>query len=201
MAYYNEDQIYRYFDKAILNESRKRILELEKEIADIYNKEMKRTKEALIIKKELRSNSILRELRVEYQDQINKIGIGYDAKLIKERQTMTTSVFDSVMKKIDGFVKSLEYKKLMKEKLRKLCQYLDGEKVIIRIALHDKMLAAVIKESVTSPYVIEKTNEIKLGGFGAIIKGNNTEIDETIDSKISERKKWFLKNSKLFIKS
>ncbi len=200
MAYYNEDQLYRYFDKAISNESKKRIKDLETEIDYSYAKQMKKIKENLKIKKDLELNQALRTLKLEYHDKINKIGVGYDAKLIKEREKMTSLIFKEVIKELKAFVKSKEYQTKMKEKLVELNKYLGKNEVIIQIANHDTNLSQIIKESLKVAYKIEKTETINFGGFIACVKKKKIEIDETIDSKLAENKQWFFKNAKLFIK-
>ena len=200
MAYYNEDALYRYFDKAIKAEANKRISALRKEIDYLYAKEMKTITEELTLKKNLELNKSLREMQIDYQDQINKIGVGYDAKLIKERTFMTNIIFQEVLDKIQNFIKSDAYNHLMKEKLEAIHDFVINKKIIFKVAENDKRLVKVIQQTITSDYEIEKTTHIHLGGFEAFIVKDGVEIDETIDTKLKERKDWFFKNSKLFIR-
>jgi vacuolar-type H+-ATPase subunit E/Vma4 len=200
LAYYNEDALYRYFDKAIKTESDKRIQALRKEIDYLYAKEIKSVTEELTLKKNLELNKELREMQIDYQDQINKIGVGYDAKLIKERTFMTNIIFQEVLDKIQNFTLSKAYDDLMRKKLEEISDYLINKKVIFRIAEHDKRISKLIESTVTTPYEIETTTHIHLGGFEAFIVKDSVEIDETIDTRLKERKDWFYRNSKLFIR-
>lgn len=200
MAYYNEDALYRYFDKAIKTESDKRIQALRKEIDYLYAKELKSITEELLLKKNLELNKELRQIQIDYQDQINKIGVGYDAKLIKERTFMSNIIFQEVLDKIQAFTSTKAYDQLMQKKLEEINSYLKDKKVIFRISEHDKRIVKTIESTVTTPYEIEKTTHIHLGGFEAFIVKDNVEIDETIDTKMKERKDWFYRNSKLFIR-
>lgn len=201
MAYYNEDQLYRYFDKAIKQEAGKKIDQLRKEIDYIYAKEMKKVKEDLELKKNLQLNKDLRELQIEYQDQINQIGVGFDEKLINERTFMVNIIFQGVLVKLGDFIQTKDYDKLLKEKLEKINQFVKNKKVIFNISENDERITDVIKSVMTSSYEIKVSYEIHLGGFLAEIPSDKIEIDETIDTKLKERKAWFYKNSKLFIKS
>jgi len=201
LAIYNEDQLYRYFDKAIQRESKKRMEELSKEIDYLYAKEMKKISEDLTMKKDLQLNKALKELQLDYQDKITKIGIGYDAKLIKERTFMTNIVFHSVLDKIYKFITSKNYEILMKEKLEKLNDTLKSKKVIITISDRDSHLPTLIQETITGPYELVKSQELHLGGFEALIDIDGIIIDETIDTKLADQKEWFYNNSKLFIRN
>jgi len=200
MAYYNEDQLYRYFDKAIKRESEKKIEELHKEIDYLYAKEMKKITEELSIKKELELNRAKKELQMDYQDKLNKISVGYDEKLIKERTFMTNIVFHAVLDQIYQFITSKDYEKLMEEKLVKINDLAKSKHVIFTISDRDTHLPSLIKDHVTSSYEIIKSLNLHLGGFEAMIEKEGIVIDETIDSKFAEQKEWFYKNSKLFIR-
>ncbi len=200
MAFYNEDQLYRYFDKAIKRESEKRIEELHKEIDYLYAKEMKKITEDLSIKKEINLNQALRELQMDYQDKLNKISIGYDEKLIKERTFMTNIVFHAVLDRIYQFITSKEYEKSMKEKLEKIHDISKSKHVIFTISDRDTHLPKLIEDHIPSSHEIIKSPNIHLGGFEATIEKEGIVIDETIDSKLVDQKDWFYKNSKLFIR-
>ncbi len=200
MAFYNEDQLYRYFDKAIKRESEKRIEELHKEIDYLYAKEMKKITEDLSIKKEIDLNQALKELQMEYQDKLNKISVGYDEKLIKERTFMTNIVFHAVLDRIYQFITSKEYEKSMQEKLEKIRDISKSKHVIFTISDHDTHLPKLIEDHISTSHEIIKSPNIHLGGFEATIEKEGIVIDETIDSKLVEQKDWFYKNSKLFIR-
>jgi len=200
MPYYNEDQLYRYFDKAISRESKQKIEALQKEFDYIYAKEMKKITEDLTMKKNLELNKSLKELQLEYQDKINKIGVGYDEKLIKERTFMTNIVFHSVLDKIYQFITSKKYEDLMVEKLEKVNKIAKGKHVQFTISDRDTHLPGLIKDICKESNEVIKSAQLHLGGFEATIEKDGIVIDETIDSKLEEQKEWFYKNSKLFIR-
>ena len=200
MAYYNEDQLYRYFDKAIERESKQKIATLQKEFDYLYAKEIKKITEDLTMKKDLELNKSLKQLQLEYQDKINKIGVEYDEKLIKERTFMTNIVFQSVLDKIFAFITSKKYEKLMVEKLEQVEKISKGKRVVFTISDRDTHLPGLIKDSFNGLSEVVKSAQIHLGGFEAMIEKDGIVIDETIDSKLAEQKEWFYKNSKLFIR-
>jgi V/A-type H+/Na+-transporting ATPase subunit E len=201
LAYYNEDQLYRYFDKAIKQEANKKITQLRKEIDYLYAKEIKKVKEDLQMKKELQLNKDLRELQIEYQDQINQIGVGFDEKLIKERTFMVNIIYQSVLLKLGDFIQTKAYDDLMKDKVDKINTFVKNKKVVFNISENDQRISKVIKENMSSSFEIQVSHDIHLGGFLAEIPSDKIEVDETIDTKLKDRKAWFFKNSKLFIRN
>jgi vacuolar-type H+-ATPase subunit E/Vma4 len=200
LAYYNEDQLYRYFDKAIKKEAGKKIDQLRKEIDYLYAKELKKIKEELILKKNLELNKALRELQVEYQDQINQIGVGFDEKLIKERTFMVNFIYQSVLLKLGDFIQTKDYDQLMAKKVEDINQFVKNKKVIFNVSPNDERISKVIEKTMTSSYEIKVSQHIHLGGFLAEIPSDKIEVDETLDTRFNERKAWFYKNSKLFIR-
>ena len=200
LAYYNDDQLYRYFDKAIKKEAGKKIDQLRKEIDYLYAKEMKKIKEELLLKKNLEQSKALRELQVEYQDQINQIGVGFDEKLIKERTFMVNFIYQSVLIKLGDFIQTKDYDQLMIKKIEDINQFVKNKKVIFNISVNDERISKVIEKTMTSSYEIKVSQHIHLGGFLAEVPSDKVEIDETLDTKFNERKAWFYKNSKLFIR-
>ena len=201
MTYYNEDQLYRYFEKAIQAQADKKIDQLRKEIDYVYAKEMKKIKDDLVMKKELELNKELRDLRITYQDQINKIGVGFDEKLIKERTFMINIIFQSVLLELGDFIQTKAYDEMMAKRLSEINKYVSNKKVIYQNSKNDNRISDIIEKTVTSAYEIKTSHEIKIGGFIAEITADKVEIDETLDKRLKERKAWFFKNSKLFIRT
>jgi len=200
VAYYNEDQLKRYFEKAIQRESDKQVEKLRKEINGIYSREIKKVKEDLAIKKQVQLSKAIRDVQVDYQDKINKIGVGYDEKLIKKRTEMTNYVFNHVEKKLVDFILKPEYEELMVSKTKELKTSIGDKKVSFKIGLEDIKLEKIIQKEFGLKSTIERTEDIHLGGFQALLFDDEIEIDETIDTKLNERKQWFYMNSKLFIR-
>jgi vacuolar-type H+-ATPase subunit E/Vma4 len=197
MAYYNEDQLKRYFENAIKRESEIRIEKLRKEIDYLYSKEMSKVNAEQDLKNKLETSKALRELQIEHQDKINQIGIGYDEQLIKERQVMVNNVFEAVYKKLVLYRQSKDYQKSMSNKYEDILKYAKGLPITIEIGKEDGLLEEVLKKRNQE---FSYNEFIHFGGFVATIDDLNVSIDHTIDQKLEERKKWFYENARLFIK-
>lgn len=197
MAYYNEDQLKRYFEEAILEESEKRKDKLRKEIDYLYTKEMGKINAELDLKKKLELSKAMRDLQIEYQDRINKIGIGYDEQLIKERKVMVNNVFEAVYKKLHAYRQTDAYLVKMAEKMASSKAYAKDMHLRFEIGTEDLALQAFFKKQ---NQAFTLSEDIHYGGFRAIIEERSIAMDETLDNKLNERKKWFYENAKLFIK-
>ena len=199
MAYYNEDELYRYFEKSIKEQANLRMSDLRREIDYAYAKAMKRLKEDLAMQQNLDYSRGLRELRVQYQNQINQIGVDYDEQLIKKRLEMSDHVFKGVIKKLEAFVKSKKYASYIEAKIIDTLKQVDKTDYVFKVSPNDKQIEKVIKE-LDKSYKIEKDQEIIYGGFMLYLPKQRVEINETLDLKIDDQKDWFYKHSKLFIR-
>ena len=201
MAYYNEDHLRRYFEKAIKRESESQIHKLQKEIDYIYSREIKKIMEQIDIKRQVQLAKELKEVQINYQEEHNQIGTGYDEKLILKRSEMTSSVFQAVEEKIITFVQSDAYDVWFKKRLENYEKKVNGYHVILHISIHDIVAEKLIKTIYKDiSYEIEHDKGIQLGGFILTISNMNIEIDETLDARLREQKEWFLNHSKLFIR-
>lgn len=200
MAYYNEDQLYRLFDKAINAQANERIEKLKNDIGFAYAKQMKKVRADITLNANLALNKGLRELSIEYQDSINKIGVGYDETLIKKRQEMTDYVFDGVYKKLDAFMNSSQYETLIEIKIQDVKKVIEQDGCIFKVAKHDQKIKSIIASLVTHKHQIDIDPNIRFGGFIVCIPNQNLEINQTIDMTLESQKKWFYKHSKLFIR-
>ncbi|MGE4321273.1 MAG: hypothetical protein AB7E61_07485 [Acholeplasmataceae bacterium] len=199
MAYYNDDELYRYFEKSIKEQSELRLSDLRREIDYQYQRAMKRLKEDLSLQQTVDYNRGLREIRVGYQNQINQIGVNYDEELIKKRLEMSDHVFQGVISKIKAFIKTKAYETYIKEKIEDTLNNVQKTSYIFKIAPKDQVIKKII-QALDSTYQIEEDESITYGGFILYLPKQRVEINETLDQKIDEQKDWFYKHSKLFIR-
>ncbi|MCF7932730.1 MAG: hypothetical protein K9K93_06135 [Acholeplasmataceae bacterium] len=201
MGYYNEDELYRYFDKAIRKASEKQLKALQDEIDYIYQREIKRIKEDIQIKKQLETAKRMRELRIKYQEAINQIGVGYDAKLINERLEMSKAVFDAVSKKVLDFVASKQYTDYLEARIKTLKGLFKDEDVIFYVKEGDQVAKDFLTALPCGTCTIKETNTIHFGGFEMHVPARRRTVDLTLDAAFEDQKTWFYHHSKLFIRT
>lgn len=201
MAYYNEDQLRRYFEKAIKRESDEQIRKLQKEIDYLYNREIKKIMDEIEIKRQVQMAKELKEVQINYQEELNQIGTEYDEQLILKRSEMTASVFQAIENKLSQFVASSAYHDWFKKRLDHYEKKINGYQVTVHIALNDIVAKKIIETSYKNiSYQIEHDKSILFGGFILTISDKKIEIDETLGTRLNEQKEWFLNHSKLFIR-
>ena len=200
MGYFNEDQLQKYFQKAIDAKANEKIAQLRAEIDKLYDRGIKKVKEDVQIKKQLEVSKALKDVQVEYQDKINSIGFRYDESLISERKKMTDYIFDEVTKELNDFIKTKKYEDLMSKKIQKIVDKHEKDPIRFLIKTNDNVLADLLVKKYKNVYPFDYSNKIKLGGFVATISTQKIEYDETIDSKLEDRRIWFYQNSNLFIR-
>lgn len=201
MAYYNEDQLRRYFEKAIQKESETQIKKLEKEIDYLYHREVKKVSDDINIKKQVQMAKELKDVQIEYQEELNQIGLGYNERLIQERNAMAGEIFKQIETKIKAFVLSKAYASWVKGRIADNLASINGYEVSFSCAEGDQVVLALLKESIPAKQLsITESKSIAFGGFVLSIKEKHMEIDETLDAKYHEQKEWFLSHSKLFIR-
>ncbi|HKL60891.1 MAG TPA: hypothetical protein VJY66_00765, partial [Acholeplasma sp.] len=66
MGYFNEDQLQKYFQKAIDAKANEKIAQLRAEIDKLYDRGIKKVKEDVQIKKQLEVSKALKDVQVEY---------------------------------------------------------------------------------------------------------------------------------------
>jgi len=201
MAYYNEDQLRRYFEKAIKRESEEQIRKLQKEVDYLYNREIKKIMEDIEIKRQVQMAKELKEVQINYQEELNQIGSGYDEKLIMKRHEMTALVFKEIETKLIAFAKTSGYKDWLNKRLENYTSKINGYHVIIHVSDQDQIAEKMINDMYKSlSFEIEKDKKIRFGGFILTIADKKIEVDETLDARLEEQKEWFLNHSKLFIR-
>lgn len=201
MAYYNEDQLRRYFEKAIKRESEDQIHKLQKEIDYLYNREIKKITEEIDVKRQVQMAKELKEVQINYQEELNRIGSGYDEKLILKRQEMAHAIFESVEKKLRTYIKHADYEAWLISRLNQYNHYLKKETFKLAISANDEIAEKRIKEVLHDySFKIEKQKDIQFGGFILTLPDKKIEVDETLDARLNEQKEWFLNHSKLFIR-
>ena len=192
MEYYNEDQLYKYFKETIKTESTKKMDRIRKEIDSIKERELNRID--LEVKRQIdwTIGQELVDIKKEHQTKLNQITIENDVKLMAHRTGLLKSIFDTVKKKLDDFVKSSKYDKYILDRIDKIrCNsFIIGNS-------DQKALDIILK--INKNAKIAKSKDIKIGGFIAVL-GDGKEIDETFDSKLHDKIDDFITESRLFIK-
>lgn len=201
MAYYNDDQLLKYFENAMKNAANKQIKALQDEIKKIYTKEITKVMDSLNIKHGLEKSRALREVNTHYQEKINHIGLTYDKELIDERQKLTHTIFSEVTSKLKSYIKTKDYSIKMLEKISKTKALHPKSPMTLYIGLDDEPLFKALQSKLEIYDQLLTHPDIKLGGFIALFKDQKIEYDHSFDTTLKEQMLWFSQEAKLFVRS
>ena len=199
MAYYNNDQLLKYFEKNMQGVAIKQIESLQLEIQKLYQKEMMKVTEDLHIKHTLEKNRLLKTLNVAHQEKINHLGIEYDETLMTLRQNMVAEIFETVTKQLLEYVQSDSYISAMKHKFLQYSKIYDLKQLTVHIKGSDQQLGHFFQSEYPKLKVFTHPN-IAIGGFLLTIDDASVEFDHTYDALLKSQKEMFLETSKLFVR-
>lgn len=200
MAYYNNDQLLKYFEKNMKHVADQNIETLKLEIKKLYQKEMSKIQEALTIKHELEKNRELKSLTISHQEKINHLGVEYDETLMNLRKNMVADIFETITKRIKSFMTTQAYITSMSHKIKTYANQYEHKNLIIHIQASDHVLGDLIKKTYPSLDVQIHPN-IVIGGFLLTVKNQSIEFDHTYDALLKHQKDVFLQTSKLFVRA
>jgi len=200
MAYYNNDQLLKYFEKNMKQVADLNIETLKLEIKKLYQKEMSKIQEALTIKHELEKNRELKSLTIIHQEKINHLGIEYDETLMNLRKNMVADIFETVTKRIKSYMTTKAYITSMSHKIKTYADQYEHKNLILHIQASDHVLGDLIKKTYPSLDVQIHPN-IVIGGFLLTVKNQSIEFDHTYDALLNHQKDVFLQTSKLFVRA
>ncbi len=199
MAYYNNDQLLKYFEKNMQQVANKHIESLQLEIQKLYQKEMMKVTEDLNIKHTLEKNRVLKSINVAHQEKINHLGIEFDETLMTLRKNMVAEIFETVTNKLLEYVQSDAYIPAMKRMFNQYANAYDLKQLTIHIKGSDQQLGHFFQSEYPKLKVFTHPNII-IGGFVLTIDDASVEFDHTYDALLKSQKEKFLETSKLFVR-
>ena len=195
-----QDNVLQYFQKEIEESGNKKIVKLENVIKLMENKAMKLLKEEIDDTITKAKNSELNEMNQEHSASLNRLRVENHKEIIKKKRDLLESVLLEVISKLQKFVKTDEYKDKMIYLIKKINKDFCGNEIHFKIKKNDKIIRQIIDDNFSSNHVISDDESINIGGFKAVCIEKGILTDQSVDSSLEEKKKWFYKNSKLAIK-
>ncbi len=159
---------------------------------------------------EVAENQILQEMYNKIQDQVAEIK-GNATKtvakqeaqlrqqLLMRREEITNNVFRSATKKLLDFTKTPEYETYLLNIAKKLSTEYPLEDSIITVKSDDYSMSVKLDKIFSGKCKIIVDDNIKIGGIKLMNQTIGIFVDETMDTKLNDRKPWFYSNSGLTI--
>jgi vacuolar-type H+-ATPase subunit E/Vma4 len=198
MPYFNNnDDVYRLFSRDIISKSDEEIEKLKNEIDEKKTRSIKRI-ETEVHTRIFRSLEIdLSDLNADFSANLSRVKNEYTRVLMKKRRELLDSIVEEVRAKCIKFVESKKYKEFIDKKIKSISEKFCNKAIEFRIKKNDKIVKESIKNHLDVKYEIKEVNEIEIGGFSVVCYEMGVMLDETIDTKLSERQLWFYEHSDL----
>lgn len=120
-------------------------------------------------------------------------------KLYLERAEMTEKVFEMAEKKLIKYTETPAYKNELLKSAKEIADYFDGLDCILYINEKDLNSKDKICKLFSEKTEIIADKSVKIGGIKGFCKSLNIIADETLDSKLSAQREWFIENSNLSV--
>lgn len=199
MSYYDKEELLKYFSKQIKQEADIDIKKLEKYIVDTKKRQLEQIDNELQTSIFKSMNSQIDELESEHNATISKLKIENHKKVMQKRTELLDSVILEVRKKCIEYTKSKAYAKRMTEKIEKIAKDFKDCSIVFRVNKDDSTVKKIIKDTYKNVHKIEDDDSIEIGGFIAVCNKKKLLTDETIDSKINEKRQWFYEHANLAV--
>lgn len=197
MPFYNNDNLFRYYSKYINDKADERIEKIKLEIESEKKRALERIEDE--VRKRINRNLEveLTELNSEFKLNLTKVKTEYSKVIMEKRTELLNTIVQDVYDKLKTFYKTKEYEKLMIKKIEQLSSDFCKDKIEFRVMEKDTVLKKVIKEHYKGSYKIKEINEIEIGGFSALCFEMGIMTDQTIDTRLNEKRQWLFEHSKL----
>ncbi|MGN0550446.1 MAG: V-type ATP synthase subunit E [Acutalibacteraceae bacterium] len=122
-------------------------------------------------------------------------------KLYKKRMEITEKVFSQAFAKLAAYSETDEYKERIKKDAAELAEFFKGEDCTVYIKPGDDGLKGDISACFAGCNIsLQTSDKIKIGGLAVFCEKRGIYADQTLDTKLKDRKDWFLQNSGLKIR-
>lgn len=137
----------------------------------------------------------VQEIRRSMKRQVAKYSLEEKRTILARRQELMQAVFDSVKARIGEYIKTEEYQTKLLQKLSAAAKGKELSNVKILVGEMDFQNAPVLKKAYGSSCEICQDKSLRLGGFILRDDANHIYFDETLETKLTEQKSYFIENS------
>lgn len=174
---------------------RSRIIE---EAVRLRERELAACKEELIESMFRREQQQARAVRQKTVTDKAKAELRAHRELLARREELSLSVFAAATARLHEYAQTPEYRQKLLDGLRALAGTYDPAACTVYLREADTSLAAEIA-GVLPGAKVAADKSVKIGGFKLLCEEAGVLVDETLDSRLEERKPWFRMNCGLKI--
>lgn len=185
------------FLKAIKKYADEQRQSMQNEVNHLKETKLKEAEEKGKADSEKYIGDMLEKKRNEETGKIAKLTQEGQRKLFLKRFEMTESIFKKAEEKLIAYTKTKEYNEKLKNSAANISDVFNNKDCVITIKPDDIDKTDIIKAAYAGNIEITVDKSIKIGGIKGYCAENKVVADDTLDSKLSEQKQWFIENSNL----
>ena len=119
-------------------------------------------------------------------------------ELFAKREKMAEEVFEEASKRLTDFTQTHNYHEYMMMSARAIRERLGGRRGVAHISPKDKQFSSMVAKIIPGGEVV-LDDTIRIGGISCVCSELSIVIDDTLDTKLEERKKLFVEHSGLMV--
>lgn len=185
----NINLIIESIDKQARNEQ----LLLEEQSGKLYDAKSSALEKEIKDKYQMQTNFAISKMNKETNRMLSNLEATYKSEVSKLRQSVTDDVFAKAYEHLQKFPDSESYVGFLENSAGKIAT-LYSDDAVIYIRPEDEKYKPNIKKAFGQAVSFEQDNSIKLGGMKVYFKNAGVIADDTLDARLEEQKKTFIKN-------
>lgn len=187
------------FKTAVFAEIDLKIQQMQRSIDEYKENEIKQNDDKLLAKSYNTIQKGSNEIRKRFKREVAAYSLNSKRSILEKRLELTRLIFNNVAAKLTAFYASPEYDQYLQKALQ---LFADKHKISgceIYVSKRDFDKADKIEKAYSLPCTVKTRSDIKLGGFILADAKNGYFYDETIEEKLNEQHKEFIKHSEFTI--
>ncbi|HAN21258.1 MAG: hypothetical protein A2Y15_02370 [Clostridiales bacterium GWF2_36_10] len=139
------------------------------------------------------------KLKTQSNRKVSEANKELRKQLIEKRNSIAEAVFNEVTEKLHNFMKTDDYKSFLLSSIKKFAEYYKEAHFTVYMKIEDMKYKEFLMDSIKTIGRVEEDSDIIIGGCKAKCDNINSELDDTLDSRLESEKEWFYENSGLAI--
>ena len=120
-------------------------------------------------------------------------------QLYHRREEMVSEVFLKAKEKLLEYTKTDEYKAALKKDAKQAADFFTDDEITVYLKDDDMGMQSELSDIFKNNCSFKAASDITIGGLKAQCSSRGIVLDFTLDTKLENRRVWFLQNSKLKI--
>ena len=187
------------FLKAIRKYAEKQRQTMKDEVEQLRDEKLRQAESKGKADSEKYISDMLEAKKNEETSKLAKLMQDGQRQLFIERSEMTDSIFAKAEKKLIAYTESDEYTEKLIQSAKAVAKLLGSEGCVLYVKAEDMDKADRITSLFNGKTEVEADKSIKIGGIKGYCPAMGIVADETLDSKLSQQKEWFVENSGLSV--